>query len=200
MSRSLALFDFDGTLTHKDSLFVFLRFVLGPVKFWMSMGILIPIFILLAIHVISNSKAKALVLTLCLGGRRIKDLKPIATRFASDKIPQILNQTMLSRLKGHQANGDRVVIVSASADLWLKDWCTQEGIADLLATQLEVVNGVLTGNLASANCRGPEKVRRIQELLDIRDYERIFAYGDSSGDQEMLALAHEAWYRGKRIR
>jgi HAD superfamily phosphoserine phosphatase-like hydrolase len=90
--------------------------------------------------------------------------------------------------------------VSASADLWLKDWCTQEGIADLLATQLEVVNGVLTGNLASANCRGPEKVRRIQELLDIRDYERIFAYGDSSGDQEMLALAHEAWYRGKRIR
>jgi len=200
MPRNLALFDFDGTLTHKDSLFVFLRFVAGPVRFWMGMVILLPTFASLALRIISNVKAKTRLLQWFLGGQSLSHLRAQAQRFAAEQIPPILNVGMMEKLKAHQAQGDRVVVVSASADLWLKDWCAKEGIQDLLATQLEAIDGIVTGKLATPNCHGKEKVRRVQELLDIHNYDRIFAYGDSSGDREMLALAHEAWYRGNKVR
>jgi phosphatidylglycerophosphatase C len=63
------------------------------------------------------------------------------------------------------------------------------GFDAVLATRLEVdTDGRLTGRLSGANCRGPEKVARLREW---RSGELVvdFAYGDSAGDREMLALA-----------
>jgi phosphoserine phosphatase len=65
----------------------------------------------------------------------------------------------------------------------------------IIATRLEIVDNRLTGKLASPNCYGPQKVERIRAALDLSRYGRIFAYGDSRGDREMLALADEKHYR-----
>jgi len=65
----------------------------------------------------------------------------------------------------------------------------------LISTEIEVVDDRLTGRLACENCYGPEKVKRIHLLLSLRDYDPIYAYGDSTGDKEMLALTKHSHYK-----
>jgi HAD superfamily phosphoserine phosphatase-like hydrolase len=87
-----------------------------------------------------------------------------------------------------------VYLVSASAENWLAAWCQQLNI-QLIATQLEINNGLVTGKILGHNCYGPEKVNRINAKIILHDYQQIHCYGDSSGDREMLALAHFPNYR-----
>ncbi len=100
----------------------------------------------------------------------------------------------IEKLNWHQQQGDRVIVVSASMEDWLKPWCDSKGV-ELLATSLLSDNGIISGEFATPNCHGEEKVNRIKALLNLSDYDRIFAYGDSSGDTEMLAIADEGFYR-----
>jgi HAD superfamily phosphoserine phosphatase-like hydrolase len=88
----------------------------------------------------------------------------------------------------------QVVVVSASADLWIMEWCKKLNI-ECISTQLETKQGKITGRLAALNCYGIEKVRRIQTQFNLEAYDRIYAYGDTSGDLPMLALAHEKYYK-----
>ena len=55
--------------------------------------------------------------------------------------------------------------------------------------------GRITGRLATANCNGAEKPRRILALFPHREDYRLVAFGDSRGDREMLAMADEAHYK-----
>jgi len=66
---------------------------------------------------------------------------------------------------------------------------------EIISTRLETKDGLLTGNFATPNCYGPEKVRRIREVVDLSAYQTVYAYGDSRGDREMLEIAHEKGYR-----
>ena len=65
----------------------------------------------------------------------------------------------------------------------------------LIATELEIINNKITGNLISTNCFGPEKVKRILKSYDLLNYDCIYAYGNSRGDHEMLELATEKFYK-----
>ena len=66
----------------------------------------------------------------------------------------------------------------------------------MICNTLEVQDNRLTGRYAGGDC-GPRKVALIRKRFDLGTYQRIHAYGDSSEDKPMLALAHERWYRGK---
>ena len=90
------------------------------------------------------------------------------------------------------------MLVSASFELYLHPLGALLGADDALGTRLEVRDGVMTGALDGPNCRGPEKVRRLHEWMDREHIERrdahVVAYGDSSGDRELLADADEAYW------
>jgi len=102
------------------------------------------------------------------------------------------------RMEWHKRRGDTVVVVSASIDLWLKDWCEAQHV-ELIATKLEEKDGRISGRLLTKNCNGREKVRRIEERFDLSDFDHIYAYGDRPGDRPMLAIANERYYRWRRI-
>jgi HAD superfamily hydrolase (TIGR01490 family) len=111
-------------------------------------------------------------------------------------IPQInvvVKKTAMQRINWHKQEGHKVVIVSASFDDVLKNWCDMNAL-DLIATKIEVRDGKLTGKFYSKNCYGPEKVKRVKEKYNLTGFEYIYAYGDSRGDREMLALADEGYY------
>lgn len=101
-------------------------------------------------------------------------------------------------MEWHKRQGDTVVVVSASIDLWLKDWCKAQQ-ADLIATMLEVKDGRISGRFLTKNCNGREKVRRIEERFNLSDFDYTYAYGDRPGDRPMLAMANERYYRWTRI-
>ena len=89
-----------------------------------------------------------------------------------------------------------MVVASASLDVSLRAWCAREGL-ELVATGLEVEDGLCTGRMCPPNCHGAEKLRRVRvHLGGRRDALYLYAYGDSRGDLPMLRAADEGWFRG----
>ncbi len=184
----LALFDFDGTITTKDSMVDFITYAGGYKKFLLGFFLLSPILILYKLKLIPNWKAKEIVLSYFFKGWEIKYFENKAERYSRDELPKIVRKTALEKIDWHKAQGHKVAVVTASIEDWLKGWCEVYSL-DLIATKLEVKNGRLTGRFSTKNCYGIEKVKRIKEKYNLEGFDQIFVYGDSSDDREMLALA-----------
>jgi HAD superfamily phosphoserine phosphatase-like hydrolase len=87
------------------------------------------------------------------------------------------------------SEGSEVLVVSASIDNWVQPFFPA---VTVLGTQIEVIDGRLSGRFLTPNCYGQEKVRRILALHPDRSAYRLTAYGDNRGDRELLAFADEA--------
>lgn len=186
---NLALFDFDGTLTTKDSLGVFLKYSVSKKKYALNMLRFVPFFILWKTKLMKNDVAKQKLFEIFFYDLDEATFREIANKFALNELDSIINKERMELLKEHQMGGDRVIVVSASMKCWLQPWCEKNGV-ELLCTELEFTNKRVTGKFFTENCHGEEKVKRVKKHLNTDDYKTIFAYGDSSGDDAMLDLAH----------
>lgn len=191
----VAAFDFDGTLTHSDSFLPFLRAVAGNVRYTQQMLSLSPVLLGYGLGLVKNHHAKARVLAKFLGGKEIEVIRQIAHDFATRQLPAQIRPGALARLRWHQQQGHRCVIVSASLECYLQPWAQTVGITEIIGSRLVTAANVYTGQLSGANCYGAEKTRRLQALLGEREAYTLYAYGDSKGDRELLALADYAYYR-----
>ncbi len=153
-----------------------------------------------AIGVEPNWRLKEAVLTAVLGGTPFELFEHLACEFAADGLPGLVRPAALSRLRWHQTMGHRVVIATASLEAYVRSWAFEQGVADVVGTRLEVEGERLTGRLEGHNCYGAEKVARLEMLVADLHNSNIYAYGDSRGDRELLALAHHAAYRPFRGR
>lgn len=188
MRKKLALFDFDGTISSKDSFLYFLRYTHSVPAGLFNVFRVFPQLLAYKLGMLSNEEAKQRLFASFYKGVKIDQFDAWARGF----LPQInsfIKPGALSQLRQHQQQGDRVIIVSAGFDLILKYWCEQEGV-ELLATGIEVEDGLITGRFNGRNCYGPEKVNRINAHLTLSDYEDIYAYGDSRGDLEMIGISN----------
>lgn len=190
----IALFDFDGTITTDDSFIRFIRFMLGDVKTIWGMVLLFPMLMLYKLKIIPNYKAKQLMLSYFFKGMKQAEFQKEAEEFSLKHIDSIVRRKAMQKIVWHQERGDKVVVVSASIECWLKPWCEQNNL-DLIATKMEMKDGIITGSLATKNCYGIEKVKRIKEIYNLSDYDYVYAYGDSLGDKELLALSDESFYK-----
>ena len=190
--RTVAAFDFDGTLSRRDSLLPFLQHVCGANRLYRALGRTAPgVAAGLVRGRLDRDAAKDAVLVRLLAGRRWADVAAEGERFADLLLAGRLRQDTLARAEHHREQGDELVIVSASPAVYLAPLGARLGFDAVLATRLEVdPDGVLTGRMEGRNCRGPEKVARLEAWL-AGDRPRVVAYGDSSGDRELLARADE---------
>ncbi len=192
----VAAFDFDGTLTRRDTLLPFLLHTLGAAAVARHALVLSPTLAGYALGLIDNGVAKERVLVHCLAGMRIDELQQGAERFAALILPGLLRHESLQRLDWHKQQGHRCVVISASLDLYVQPWAIKAGFDDVIATHLETrEDGHVTGKLSGANCYGIEKVRRLEALLGAREGYSLYAYGDSRGDKELLSSADYPYYR-----
>lgn len=186
---NLALFDFDGTLTTKDSLDEFLKYSVGNKRYLLNMLKFIPSFTLWKLRIINNSRAKERLFEIFFKGMDEALFRIKAKSFSMYRLDSIIDEQRMKILQQHQESNTRVVIVSASMRCWLEPWCQKNDI-ELLSTELKFEDGKYSGKFSTPNCHGEEKARRIKEHLNLEEYETIYAYGDSSGDKQMLAMAH----------
>ena len=191
---TLVLLDFDGTITRRDSLFDFIKFYRGQGAFYVGMLQLLPRLVKFKAGFIPNWKAKEYVLTHFFANEPIATFQHRCDEYSQQRLPQIVKESALRKIREFQESGADIYLVSASAENWLCGWCEAIGIR-LIATRLATQNGRITGKILNSNCYGPEKVERIRCEVDLERYPSIYAYGDSRGDQNMLALAHYPHYR-----
>jgi phosphatidylglycerophosphatase C len=195
---NLALFDFDGTITRADTWTEFLRFSATPQRIFAASVILSPLMIGYKLGFVPARKARPLVAKVAFQGRKSIVVRRLGRKYATDVLPDLLQPRALERIAWHQAQGDTVVVVSGSLDVYLTHWCKSMHV-DLICTQLEDANGTLTGKYVRGDCSGSEKRRRISERYDLARYQVIYAYGDTDEDREMLEIAHEKYYRWEKI-
>lgn len=192
----VAAFDFDGTLTRRDTLFPFLLHVAGPVLFSLKFILILPTLTAYALGLLRNDIAKVIVLRRFLANMEMAKLQQLALEFAEKKLPALLRNEAMQRLAWHKQQGHRCVVVSASLENYLRPWAIKTGFNDVLGSRLEVLEGDRTsGKLLGENCFGPEKMRRLEILLGSREGYTLYAYGDSRGDKELLSAADYPFYK-----
>jgi phosphatidylglycerophosphatase C len=192
--KKLVLFDFDGTLTKKDTLIEFVHFYRGRASYLLGMLMLAPVMALYASRLIPNWKAKQYFLSRYFKGEKIADFNSRCIEFSTTVLPSLMRPDALVAIEAYRKENATMAVVSASAENWVKPWCDRNGII-CLATRLEVEEGILTGKIKGRNCYGDEKVCRIRETFHLEEYDEVIAYGDSAGDRDMLALAHHQHYK-----
>lgn len=171
-----------------------IRFHCGTGRFYAGFLFLSPWMVMMKAGIISNQSAKERMLRYFFGGMPIERFNSICTAFARQVLPGLVRPQALTAIRELQSGGTEVVLVSASAENWLKSWCDNMSIK-LIATILEVKDGKLTGNLSGRNCHGVEKVERIRLKYTLGDYHEISCYGDTGGDRPMLSLGHKSFYK-----
>jgi HAD superfamily hydrolase (TIGR01490 family) len=193
-NNSLALFDFDGTITRKDSWLEFIKFTHGKPRYYLGLWVLSPMLVLYLTRLIKNDQAKIFMFRYFYGGWKYERFKKAGEDFCDQILPGMLRTSAIEKIKQHQAQGHRVILITASAREWVQPWCNKMKM-EIISTEVEIINQTLSGKLATENCYGQEKVNRLKALLNPGDYSTIYAYGDSSGDKEMLALAQHPHYK-----
>jgi HAD superfamily hydrolase (TIGR01490 family) len=190
----LVLIDFDGTITTRDTLIAFVHFYRGKLMYWFGMLMLAPWMAMFLLKLIPNWKAKQFFLARYFKGESISDFNARGLAFSKKVLPALIRPAAAKAIAEYRKSNATIAVVSASAENWIKPWCDENGIL-CIATRLEVKNGLITGNIEGRNCYGDEKVCRVRDAFELSKFDKIIAYGDSSGDREMLELAHERHYK-----
>ena len=193
----LALFDFDGTLTTRETFPDFMRYAVARPRLLVGGVMLAPVVFGYRRGWVAGNPTRASIVQVGLRGMDAARLRAQGDAFAREALPDVLRPEAMARLVWHRDRGDRVVVVSGGLDVYLAPWCVTQGI-ELLCSVLAERNGRITG-YAGAQCVGEEKARRVRALCDPQAYAAIHAYGDTHEDQAMLAMAHHRTYRGQAV-
>ncbi len=198
----LAAFDFDGTVSRRDTLIPFLVLASGRRRFadaWRRVGVLGA-----RGHVNPRDRdaVKAELIRLLLAGREESELRALGSRYARDLLTEDrLRPLVLHRIRSHRLRGDTCVLVSASLVHYLDPIAEALGMDGVVAVRPEVRDGRLTGTLRRPNVRGEQKVVQLDDWLSEREIEPIVgrrsAYGNTSGDHALLRAADHRYWLGR---
>jgi phosphatidylglycerophosphatase C len=187
-------FDFDGTLTTYDSFTAFLAWKAGAFPYFIGLARLLPNITAYGLNR-DRGRLKAAAVATFLGGEPIGRLEADAEAFAMEKAQAMLRPDAVQAWRNWRAQGALMAIVTASPETTVRPFARALGADLLIGTRLQFdEQGRVTGRFVGPNCRGPEKVARLKEALG-EDVTLAAAYGDTSGDREMLQLAEVRGYR-----
>ena len=183
--KTVAAFDFDGTLTRKDMLVPFSLFLNGPFYTGYCIFKIIPFIALFLLGIKTRQQVKEKFLSIILYPKRA-ELKEKGAEFASAQIPKALKDEGLAKLKWHKDRGDTTVLISANLDLFIVPFGKAYGFDYIFCSEVELP---LTGKLHNKNCYGEEKVRRILSAFGPKENYILYVYGDGEGDMPLLKIA-----------
>ncbi|WP_431608631.1 HAD-IB family hydrolase [Chryseobacterium sp. 'Rf worker isolate 10'] len=191
--KKLYCFDFDGTLTYKDTMFMYLKFY-DSTKYRIQFLRHVPLFILLKLKLAETEKVKKSFIGSILKGQTQEKIEQKSKQFFEQHYPKIVRENALDFIKNIDHNNTQSLLVTASLDIWVKPFA-QALKMELVSTRAEFKNGIFTGNFVGKNCNGKEKLVRIKEEINNSKYDKIIAFGDTSGDRPMLKWANEGHYQ-----
>jgi len=194
--RTVAAFDFDGTITYRDSLLPFLFFTHGYLLASFYLLIELPWLLGFLFGFASRQSAKEKLLTRFYKGTPIAAMQEYGKRYSETLLKKQVRPEALKRIAWHHREGHEVILISASIDIYLYPWAEKQRLSYAITSRMATDgDGKVTGTLIGANCWGPEKLRRLIEAAGPREDYILYAYGDSRGDQELLDSADFSYYK-----
>ncbi|MBW4078765.1 MAG: HAD-IB family hydrolase [Acidobacteria bacterium] len=187
----VAAFDLDGTLTQGGSVYHWLRYLAGDgTVYRATLTLLVP----LGVGAVRSGRwaddAKERLFHKILVGRDLEEVRQASRTFAFEHLAHKGRKKILERLEWHRESGHDVVIVSASPQLYVDVMVEATHATAGMGTRLAVdARSKLTGGYLGKNCRGGEKMRRLDEWIGDQHYPEtpvIYAYGNSRGDRRLL--------------
>ena len=186
MNNKLYIFDFDGTISTRDSFISFSYFSLSFysfIKYWVSVIYFYPFRSKSDLKQMFYSNFKEF---------NFDDFNNLCEDFNNLKLKKLIKKSFLEYIKNIETNSE-IVIVSASISNYLKIWCKSMNFK-LISTELEVKDDKLTGKFSTPNCNGKEKAIRIKEEYNLTEYHEIHVFGNSKGDLPMLELGTHKYF------
>lgn len=188
-------FDFDGTLTKKDTFLAFIEYAKGYGKTFWGFFLFSPILILMKLRLFPNWKAKQMVFSWFFKGMNINEFNQICHEFA-DRNQRIIRTRGWDTIRKALANGEQVIIITASIENWVKPFFKEFGNQiKVEGTKIDVRINQITGQFLTQNCYGVEKTKRLKEVFPYRQAYELIAFGDSNGDRYLLNEADESHYK-----
>jgi phosphatidylglycerophosphatase C len=199
-AKTLVLFDFDGTITTKETFLEFIKFTRGKFKYYLGFIVYLPLLIAYRMGVISMGKLKEKLLSFHFKGEEKERLFLSGKSFIEHLYAkQIIKQGFVDLINKYRREGADIAVVSASPEIWIMPFCERYGMV-CVCTKMEFKSGYFTGKFTSPDCSYSEKKTRILASFNLSYYSNIIAYGDSEGDREMMDLANEKnWSRDLSI-
>lgn len=193
---NIAFFDFDGTITFEDTFSRFLKQILPKRRFIRGYLFLAPWIVGYRLGLVAGTHVRKKVVNFAYKGQHAALLKNMGAAYAHEVLPSLVRNEAQQRIQWHLDQGDKVVVVSASLDFYLAPWCRKLGL-ELICSSLESKGGILTGKYVGNDCTGEEKKTRVLNAFDLKQYNKVYAYGDTKEDNELLGLADIAFFRWK---
>jgi phosphatidylglycerophosphatase C len=201
LAPTVAAFDLDGTLTEGGSVFKWLGHLSGSRRLYQKVLPLAgPLLVGAVRSGASADRAKERLFRSLLAGKDLEEVRELSRQFALEHLAREGRPQLLARLNWHLEQKHDVVIVSASPQIYVEDVAQALEAQGAVGTRLAVDPlGKLTGGYLGKNCRGAEKLRRLNEWIDERDFTVepvIYAYGNSRGDKRLLSGATHPYNAG----
>lgn len=188
----LAVFDLDGTISRRGTLAPYLIRLLARHPWrWLRAVWVAPALVAYLFGRLDRGVLKAKLLEKALHGYGRAELAAWTARFVPSLIARGLRADALRTIEAHRRRGDRLVLLSASPDLYVPAIGAQLGFDETLCTGLTWRGDSLDGGLATPNRRGKEKTRCVLELKRRHPGLRLAAYGNEAADLDHLAVADE---------
>ena len=203
--HEIYVFDFDGTITTRDTFALFLRYDAGTFRWLINILRLLPTFAAYKLSKIDRHAVKKAVIRRFFAGKLASDVESRAAKFAQDVIPGLIRPAAQDRINALLADpncgAESLYICSASIGPYLRSWADSCGIhvANVMATELAVSENRITGDLKGYNVWGENKVRRILDQFQPHSVKIMEAYGDTRGDREMLHAAEASFFKPFRV-
>ncbi|MGZ8216001.1 HAD family hydrolase [Methylomagnum sp.] len=193
LSQVVAIFDLDGTITRNDT---YVGFLLSVLRSYPSRGVRaswLPLAVLMyKLKWRNNTWLKCQFLAAICGGFHPTQLDPIVARFIAEVAAKDIRPGARAAIAYHREQGHRLVLASASFDFYVRPLAHSLGIKEIVCTEAEWTNGLLTATLKHGNCYGEQKLNLVKALIGgARSTAYLYGYSDHHTDIPLLDWVDE---------
>ena len=195
---TIALFDFDGTITTHETMPDFIRFSVNRSRLLFGYIFLAPVIAGYKLGFVSSVAVRKAIVRFGYSGVSPESLEFAGREFAKNYLPEALRSEAMSRIAWHKNQGHVVAVVSGGLDAYLAPWCEAHEL-DLICSSLQQKSGKLTGHYSGNQCVLEEKALLVNEKYDLSIHAEVYAYGDTPEDEALLKLATKRYYQWQQV-
>lgn len=190
--EKLAIFDIDYTITRKETLMEFFKYLVSKdIKNIKFLPRALYSGLMYSIKVYDERRVKECFLKF-IDNIDEKDLAKLTKSFYDERLISILYKDAVDMIKKLKNEGYMVILISASPEFYIKEFYAIKEVDLIIGTKFAFEGGKFVRKMDGNNCKGEEKVKRLNEVLKEKnikaDFKNSYMFSDSLSDKPLLDL------------